>query len=225
MSISHRKFRATIFDYEDAGTNGELDSTYELVTSGDGDDAWWASRGQPTGRETTIGMKADHRVDAELGFSAVVPVTEDGAVVVDGVEYLVRAILARDNGRDEVQVLVERTPVPLSLRRYTSMAVDETTVSATAPEGGPDPADEAVIVSRTGTGSVTLAGPAAAIAYGQVQTGWLSVVRSGADPAYTFTLSFTVGALVAGVYTATVTITDANAPHTPLTVAVTFTVT
>lgn len=224
MSISLRKFRALLFDYRDAGSEGDVDSTYELVTSGDSDDAWWASKAAPTGREVTTGMQADHRVDAVLGFAAEAPVTEDGAVVIESTEYLVRAVLPRDYGRDEVQVYAERAPAPLTRYSYTTMEADETVINATAPEGGPDPVDDAVIVTRTGTGSVTLAGPVAEISYDDGD-GWLSAVRSGADPAYTFTLSYDVTGLVAGVYVATVTITDAKAPHTPLVVPVTLTIT
>lgn len=226
MALSQRKFRAKLYDYVDAGTLGEVASTYELVTSGDSDDAWWASKANPTGRETTLGMQAEHSFDAVLGFAAEAPVTEDGAVVIEDVEYLVRAILPRDYGRDDVQVLAERAANVLTRYSYTTMAADDTTVSATAPEGGPDPADEIVTVSRTGTGSVVLAGPVAAIAYsGAPGQTWLSSVRAGSDPTFTFTLSFTVGVLVAGVYTATVTITDANAPHSTLTLTVTLTIT
>lgn len=226
MALSQRKFRATLYDYVDAGTGGEVDSTYELVTSGDDDDAWWASKANPTGRETTLGMQAEQRFDAVLGFAAEAPVTEDGAVVIESVEYLVRAILPRDYGRDDIQVLAERAANVLALRQYTTMAASETAVAATAAEGGPNPDDEIITVSRTGTGSVVLAGPVAAIAYsGAPGQSWLSALRSGSDPAYTFTLSFTVGALVAGVYTATVTITDSAAPHSTITVTVTLTVT
>lgn len=107
VSASLRKFRALIYDYHDTGTGGEIVSTYLLHSSGAIDHAWWCSRANPTGREVTTGMQAQHRLDAILGFSAYAPVEEDSAIVVEGVEYLVRAILDRDYGRDEVQVYAE----------------------------------------------------------------------------------------------------------------------
>jgi hypothetical protein len=110
VSASLRKFRAFVYDYDDTGTAGEMASTYQLHASSAADGAWWCSKAQPTGREVTTGMRPEHRVDAVLGFSAYAPVTENGAVVVDSVQYLVRAILARDYGRDEVQVYAEKAP-------------------------------------------------------------------------------------------------------------------
>jgi hypothetical protein len=228
MSISLRKFRAKLYDYADAGTGGEVNATYELHTSGASDDAYWASVSQPEGEEVTTGMKAEHRVDAIIGLSGAAPVTENGAVVVDSVEYLVRAILAKQYGTDEWQVKAERSPNALSRFDYTTMALTgSATVTATAPAGGPNPSNQTRIVARTGTGSVVLAGPVAVIAYsGAPGQSWLAAVRSGSDPSYTYTLSFTVGALTAAVYTATVTITDANvAARSALVLTVTFTVT
>lgn len=226
MSVSHRKFRALLYNYRDAGTDGEVDSTYELVTSGDDDDAWWASKANPTGSETTLGMQATHTFDAVIGFAAEVPVTEDGAIVIDDVEYLVRAFLDRDYGHDEIQVLADRAGDALSLKHYTTMALTgDDAIAATAPEGGPDPVNAVRIVSRTGTGSVVLDGPVAAITYDQEEEGWLSVARTGADPEFTFTLSFDVTGLAAGEYTASVEITDENAPHSTITLTVTLTIT
>jgi hypothetical protein len=113
VSISLRKFRALVGTYRDAGTTGQVTANYVRQSSGDADHMWWVSKAQPTGREVTTGMKAEHRLDAVLGFAAVAPVTEDGAVQIDSVDYLVRAMLDRDYGRDEVQVYVERAPSAL----------------------------------------------------------------------------------------------------------------
>jgi hypothetical protein len=226
VSLSQRKFRALLYNYRDVGTDGEVDSTYELVTSGDDDDAWWASKANPTGSETTLGMQAEHTFDAVIGFAAEAPVTEDGAIVIDGVEYLVRSILPRDYGRDEVQVLADRAGDDLSIKHYTTMALTgDADVEATAPAGGPDPVDAVRVVNRTGTGSVVLDGPTAEITYDQDEDDWLSVVRSGTDPSFTFTLSYDVTGLAAGEYTATVDITDENAPHSTITLTVTLTIT
>jgi hypothetical protein len=62
----------------------------------------------PTGHETTIGMKADHRVDAVFGFAVECPIEVNDAIVADGNAYLVRSVLPRDYGTDETQVLAER---------------------------------------------------------------------------------------------------------------------
>jgi hypothetical protein len=86
-----------------------VDSVYLIKSSGDADDMWWCSRTAPTGREVTTGMQPDHRVDAVFGFDAAVPVAVDDAIHCDGVSYVARAVLPRDYGRDEVQVLAERT--------------------------------------------------------------------------------------------------------------------
>jgi hypothetical protein len=108
MSISHRKFRALVLEYHDAGTAGQVDSTYLAKSSGDADDMWWCSRIPATGREVTTGMQPDHRVDAVFGFAAACPVAFDDALHCDGQSYSVRAVLERDYGRDEVQVYAER---------------------------------------------------------------------------------------------------------------------
>jgi hypothetical protein len=108
MSVSLRKFRALVYEYHDAGSEGVVDSTYLVRSSGDDDDAWWSSIAAPSGHETTIGMKADHRVDAVLGFAAECPIEVDDAVVVEGASYLVRAVLPRNYGTNEVQVYAER---------------------------------------------------------------------------------------------------------------------
>lgn len=106
-------------------------SAYTLVSSDESDRAWWASKAQPTGREVTVGMQAVHHVDAVIGFSSAAPVTEDGAIVCDGVEYLVRAILPRDYGRDEIQVYAERAGEALNLLDPTTEPpVDPDTIEA-----------------------------------------------------------------------------------------------
>lgn len=113
MSASLRKLRALVYEYENAGSAGEVDSTYQLTTSPASDNGWWCARAMPTGREVTTGMKPEHRVDAVFNFAANVPVDIHSAIVLNnGTDqeeaYMVRAVLVRDYGRDEVQVLAER---------------------------------------------------------------------------------------------------------------------
>ena len=86
--------------YVDAGTAGEPDSAYQVVSSGDADDMWWCSKSAPTGREVTTGMQAEHRVDAVFGFAAEAPVHVDGAILLgtdsfwEGVDVPGRALRA-----------------------------------------------------------------------------------------------------------------------------------
>jgi hypothetical protein len=108
MSLSLRKFRALVLEYHDAGSAGNVDSTYLVKASSDTDQMWWCSRIAPTGREVTTGMQPDHRVDAVFGFAAACPVVVDDALLCDGASYAVRAVLERDYGRDELQVYAER---------------------------------------------------------------------------------------------------------------------
>lgn len=115
MSVGLRRFRALVYVYTDAGTGGETAPTYVLSASGAADSAWWVSKALPTGRENTTGMKPEHRIDAVLEFSAAAPVTENGAIVIDNVEYLVRAILPREHGRAALQVYAERSQDGLTL--------------------------------------------------------------------------------------------------------------
>lgn len=108
MSISLRTHRAQVFSYADAGSAGVIDSVYVPVLSSDADGKWWVAIGVPTGREYTIGMSPEHAVDAVLGFSAEVPMGVNYAVIIDGNTYQVNAVLPRDYGRSDIQVLVSR---------------------------------------------------------------------------------------------------------------------
>jgi hypothetical protein len=115
VSASLRKFLASVYTYSDAGSGGLMASRYVKSASSDAHGEWWCSRAVPTGKEVTVGMKADHRIDAVFGFAAQAPVSEHGAIVCDGVQYLIRAVLDRDYGRDEVQVYAERAVESLTL--------------------------------------------------------------------------------------------------------------
>ena len=112
MPISQRKFLAFVGEYHDAGSQGQVDSTYLIKSSGDAtvENMWWCAKSTPSGREATVGMKAEHRVDAVFEFSAECPVDFDDAILCDGESYWVRAVLGRDYGQDAVQVLAERDP-------------------------------------------------------------------------------------------------------------------
>lgn len=110
MSASLRKFRALIGHYVDVSVEPGIEvAEYAVDPSPDVDGMWWCSVSQPTGREVTVGMRPEHRIDVILGFAAHAPVEVPGASRVAGVLYLHRAILNRDYGRDEVQVYAEKS--------------------------------------------------------------------------------------------------------------------
>ena len=108
MSISHRKHRALILEYHDAGTVGNVDSTYLVKASTASDQMWWCARGVNGGHEVTTGMQPDHRTAVVFVFSAHAPVAVDDAIRCDGASYVVRFVGPRDYGHDEVQVDTER---------------------------------------------------------------------------------------------------------------------
>ena len=108
MSAALRKFRALLFAYVDAGSSGGVDSAYQVLASVDDDAQWWCSKGVPSGREVTTGAAPGHRTDAVFGFAVEAPVQLDGAILCDGEGYVIHAVLPRDYGRDEVQVLAAR---------------------------------------------------------------------------------------------------------------------
>ena len=108
MPISLRTHRAKLFEYHDAGSEGSVDSTYLQIDSAASDFRWWCSRISPTGREVTTGMQPDHRVDAVFVFARTSPVAVDNAIECDGESFLIRAVLTRDYGHDEVEVYAER---------------------------------------------------------------------------------------------------------------------
>lgn len=109
MSASLRKHRISVYLYSDAGSGGVMTATYTRTAPATGGPEWWASRAVPTGREATLVAHADHRADAVFGFAAECPVTENSLLYDGTTRWLVRAVLPRDYGRDEVQVLADRT--------------------------------------------------------------------------------------------------------------------
>lgn len=108
MSISLRTHRALILDYVDAGSEGNVDSTYLVKASTASDDMWWCTRGITGGHEVTTGMQPDHRTTVTFVFSAHAPVAVDDAIHCDGESFAVRFIGPRDYGHDEVEVQCER---------------------------------------------------------------------------------------------------------------------
>jgi hypothetical protein len=100
-------------------------------------------------------------------------------------------------------------------------AIHLSTAALTFSSGvGGAPAPQQVTITNSGAG--TLATPTATVSYGS-GTGWLSASVTGASAPYTVTVAPSVGGLVQGTYTATVSTASAGASNTPQAVAVTLT--
>jgi hypothetical protein len=217
MSVSLRRHRAQVYAYTDAGANGETAPAYVRSVSGASDGAWWASKALPTGKEVTTGMQADHRVDAVLTFSSACPVAVDSLVVLGSDQYLVRAVLPRDHGRDTQQVYAERAEDGgFTLDTGATMVLARTVVSTTAAAGA-SPALEYVAVTEAGG---TLAAPSVSD-----NAAWLSASITGGVAPWVVTITVDGSALAAGTYTGTVTVTSAGANNTPQTITVEHTAT
>ena len=101
------------------------------------------------------------------------------------------------------------------------IVLSESSANFGAPQGGGNPA--ALTVAVTNGGGATLNGLSASVSYTS-GSGWLSASLSTTTAPSTLTLQPTTGSLVAGTYTATVSVTSAVASNSPQTVTVTFTV-
>lgn len=97
-----------------------------------------------------------------------------------------------------------------------AMELSPTQLDFAAVQGGANPAAKNVTVSNLAGG--TLARPTAT-----PSVAWLAASVS-TDPPYAVTVQPTVGALVAGTYTATISISSAGASNDPQSIGVTFTV-
>lgn len=109
-----------------------------------------------------------------------------------------------------VTLTVTAPPVP-------TIAVAPASMSFSAQTGGANPASQTLSVTNSGTGSLSFN-----IAGNQP---WLSVSPlTGTAPA-SITVTAQTGALAAGTYNGTITVTSASASNSPVSVPVTFTVT
>lgn len=102
-----------------------------------------------------------------------------------------------------------------------AIRLSETTVNFGAPQGGGNPA--ALTVAVTNGGGGTLSGLSAGVSY-TTGSGWLNASLSTTTAPSTLTLQPLIGSLVAGTYTATVSVASAVAGNSPQTVTVTLTV-
>jgi hypothetical protein len=110
MPISHRNRRMGLYSYSDTGSSGRRVQTFVKQASTVSDGDWWGSLVVPSGREVEVAANKGYQVDAVIGLAAGSPVTETG-VVQDrrtGHLFKVTAVMARDMGRDELQVHGQR---------------------------------------------------------------------------------------------------------------------
>lgn len=97
--------------------------------------------------------------------------------------------------------------VRLTINAPPTIGFSSSTVNFTAITGGQAPANQSVLVSNTGTG--TLSGLSiGTIAYGPGGSGWLGATLQGTAAPATITLAVTPGALGTGLHTATVPVSS-----------------
>lgn len=116
MSASLRNTRAAVYTYTRGGSGGRVVSSFTKATNplaADGN--WWCHVAMPTGREVTVGMQPEHRIDVVLEFGPDAPVSDTGALVIDTVEYLIRVVLPRTHGQPAQQVYASRADAPLTI--------------------------------------------------------------------------------------------------------------
>lgn len=114
-------------------------------------------------------------------------------------------------------------PVTLTVNPYGILGVSPLTFNLTAIRNGSNPANQAVTISNTGDAALnyTTSAPTAA---------WLTVVSGGSGtvngggPNATLTLGINITGLAKGNYSASVTVSSANANNSPQTVTVNLTV-
>jgi uncharacterized membrane protein len=111
--------------------------------------------------------------------------------------------------------------VSFTIAAGPSIGVSTQSVAFAAPTGGASTAPQTFNITNTGSGSIT--GLTLAVAY-TAQTGWLTASLNTTSAPSVLTLSAAPGSLVAGTYTATVSLSATGASNNPLPIAVTFTV-
>lgn len=89
MSVGLRDQRGKIYRYSNAGTEGLIDARYTY------DVERWCRFEMPSGREQTLGAKADRQIDGVVAFADEVTIGIHDLIVVDAVQYKVVAVLPR----------------------------------------------------------------------------------------------------------------------------------
>lgn len=159
---------------------------------------------------STSGTSAPFTISFAADVSALVPGTYSATVSIHSAG-------ARSSPRDvSVSLSVEDS------QAGPTIALSATSLVFSAVEGGSVPPDQLVIVSNSGSG--TLSPPTVTVAYAGGGPTWLSAPASGAAAPYTITLQAGISSLGAGTHAATLTIDCPGATNTPVTVEVTVTV-
>jgi hypothetical protein len=132
------------------------------------------------------------------------------------------AVTSATAGNSPQAVTVTFTVAP-SAGGAPLIALSSSTQNCAAPQGGADPAAQAVEVTNGGDGTLDALSVSVSYTTGQ-PTGWLSATLSAPAAPSTLTLTAATGSLAAGTYTASVAVTSPAAGNSPQPVAVTFTV-
>lgn len=116
MSISLRNQRAAVYAFQRGGSGGRVEASFsKVVNTLAADGNWWCKFSAPTGREVTFGMQGEEPLHGVFTFGEHAPVADNGAIVFDGVEYVVQSVVQREHGHNEQTVYVTRAPGPLML--------------------------------------------------------------------------------------------------------------
>jgi hypothetical protein len=166
--------------------------------------AWLAASLDQTTAPATLSLQAMTGLLAAGTYNATVSVAS--------------AVASNSPQTVSVTFTVASAPLP------PAIGLSTTNVAFSATVGAGNPSNQTVSVTNTGGG--TLDGLATTITYASGQpTGWLNATLSGTTAPATVTLQATLGALAAGDYSATVSVSSSAASNSPQTVDVTFTVT
>jgi adhesin/invasin len=148
------------------------------------------------------------------GNDAIATVDEDGLVTATGLGMtMVTATTGKVSGSAVIQV------VPAPAINASTTAVPFAAVA----QSGVNPTTTVDITNSGGSVLDELA--VGTINYGAGATGWLNAVLDQTSAPAVLTLTASVTGLAIGTYTATVPVTEPDAPNSPLDIVVTFTVT
>jgi hypothetical protein len=109
VSVSLRNERGKIYRYSNAGSEGLTDSRYTY------DVERWCRFETPSGREQTLGAKADRQIDGKVAFADEVTIGINDLIVLYAVQYKVVAVNPRRASREILCDVVLGDEDPTSL--------------------------------------------------------------------------------------------------------------
>jgi len=184
-------------------------STLTGQNSGDGKLNWTAKPSDPwlhvSPASGTLNKSASIDLSVSVNLSGLAPGTHAATIQVSD--------SMASNSPQTCSVTLQVNAVP-------RISLSPGPVSWTAPEGGPDPANQIVTIQNTGGGTLTWSA--------SDDASWLTSSPSSgslsAGASKDVTLSVTVSGLVAGPYSGTWTVTSSDAPNSPQSLAISLTV-